>query len=431
MGVSTTVFDRKWLHYTVAAILLASLVPLQTNIDRRRVEERLVLLGTDEDGMSEVRQPGIRPGEAAIGLLLAGFRGLAANMLWFRITVLFQQGRVTEEIPLFQAISLLQPRFRATWAFGAWHMAYNVSAYFFEREDLSDEEVDDRRYRCFKIAEDFLRKGINYNYYHYDLHWDLGFSILYYKQYKLCKEKGWPEEGEALRAALKEMKVASLFQPPLAVNPAYVGRIIAIVMKEGGMLDDAYKMWYRLKNWPREDQNMRLVEKHMKRVVAAIIIEQTKAYALDLEKEGNFADAYKTWYKLLTDEKKRQAELAEDQWADSREVKLAEDNVQSFAESAGRLEDALKQDNQDIPSLQRAALQEETSPALRKRIDNHFRSLEEQAAKELAADRAETRTMYRKLTKPAPGLDWWVLLFVPFVLLAVGRLIFGKETYAS
>jgi hypothetical protein len=39
--------------------------------------------------------------------------------------------------------------------------------------------------------------------------------------------------------------------------------------------------------------------------------------------------------------------------------------------------------------------------------------------------------MYRELTKPVPGLDWWVLLFVPLLLLAMGNLVFGKETYAG
>jgi len=416
------VLDRKLVHYLVAVVLLASLVPLQTNIEQRRVEEKLVVQ----------RQGSVRPGETAIGLLLAGFRGLAANMLWFRATVLFEQQRVTEEIPLFQAISYLQPRFRATWSFGGWHMAYNVSASFYDRKDLTDEQVDDRRYQCFEIAEQFLRKGIKYNYYHYDLHWDLGFSILYYKIYRLNKEKGWPGGNEALRAALKEMRIASLFQPPLAQHPAYVGRIIAIIMKEGDMLDEAYKQWYRLKTWPHEQENLRIVAKHMKRVVETIKISDAKAYALALEKDEKLQDAYKTWYNLLTGAKQKKVELAEDKFSDPRDIKKTDKDVESFTENVARLGEALKKQRVDVEPLQKAAPEEKTPPALRKRIDEHFNSLEKEATKEQAADKAETMKMYRELTKAAPGLDWWwVMRFVLLLVLAAGRLIFGKETYAS
>ncbi|NQT82829.1 hypothetical protein HQ563_07395 [bacterium] len=413
--------DRKFVHYIVALILLASLIPLQRNIDQRRVAEKLV---TQE-------QSAVRPGDAAIGLLLAGFRGLAANMLWFRATVLFEQQRVTEEIPLFQAISYLQPRFRAMWSFGAWHMAYNVSAHFYDREDLTDEEVDQRRYDCFEIGAEFLRKGIKYNYYHYDLHWDLGFSILYYKSYKLIKEKGWPGEEEALRAALKEMMIASLFQPPLARHPPYVRRIIAIVMREGGMLDDAYRMWYRLKHWPEEDQNIKLVERHMKRVIENIQSADTKAFALDLENEAKLAEAYKVWFNLLTAAKQDKLKLAENKWSDPRDREQTDKDIESLTETLNLLEKALKQQETDVQSLQKAALEEGTPQAIRERIDKHFQALQELATEEHAADIAKTKEMYRELTKPAPGLDLWVLLFIPLLSLAAGYLIFGKELHAS
>ncbi len=413
--------DRKLVHYVVAVVLLVSLVPLQTNIDHRRVDEKLVVL----------REPAIRPGETAIGLLLAGFRGLAANMLWFRATVLFEQGRVTEEIPLFQAISYLQPRFRAMWSFAAWHMAYNVSAYFYDRKDLADEEVDDYRFQCFNIAEEFLRKGIKYNYYHYDLHWDLGFTILYYKQYKLLKEREWPGEQEALHAALEEMRIASLFQPPLARHPAYVGRIMAIIVREGGLLDEAYKMWYRLKTWPQVDENMKLVEKHMTRLIEVMKMEDAKAYALDLESDKKMIDAYKAWYYLLTETKKSQAELAANEFADPKDVEETDKEVRSFTENVGRLAEVLTKQSVDVESLQKSALQEGRPPALQKRMDEHFQSLKKQATEEHNADKEKTMEMYRELTKPAPRLDWWILLFVPLLLLAAGHLIFGKERYAS
>jgi hypothetical protein len=415
------VFHRKISYYIVAVVLLASLVPLQRNIEKRRADEKIVILD----------RPSIRPGEAAIGLLLAGFRGVAANMLWFRATVLFEQYKVTEEIPIFQAISYLQPRFRATWSFGAWHIAYNVSAHFYDRPDLTDEEVDRYRFECFKIGEDFLRKGTQYNYYNYDLHWDLGFSILYYKQYKFLKEKGWAEADEALNASLQAMKTAALFQPPLARHPPYVDRIIAIIMDEAGMIEDAYKIWYRLKRWHKDEQNMELVKKHMDRVIDSITIQDMQNYALALEKDANLQEAYKTWCLLLARFKEKQAQLAKDQFADPDLVEEVNQKVISFTDNVDRMAEALRNSGADPQSLKNVALEEGIPRTLEDQIQQHFRTLEHQAEEDYKADRAETMSMFHELTKPAPPLDWWVYLFAAIFLLAAGYLIFGKEAYES
>lgn len=414
--------DKKPVYYIVAIVLLAALIPLQSNIDTRRIEEKLVVRD----------RPGIRPGEGAIGLLLAGFRGVAANVLWFRATVLFQEGKVTEMIPVFQAISYLQPRFRATWSFGAWHMAYNVSADFYERPNLTDEQVDDYRFQCFEIGEEFLRKGIEHNYYHYDLHWDLGFSILYHKQYKLAKEKGWEEEERILQDVLEEMKIAALFQPPLAQHPAYVDRIIAIVMREAGMLEESYKIWYRLARWHEEEQNMNVVRKHTNRVVERIEIEDAEAYGAELEREGKLGEAYRVWYYLLTEAKKKQARLAEDRLADPDLVGQTDKDVETFSQNVQKLEGALSQAGRDVKALQEGLSEQGRPPELEERIKQHFRRLEEQAEKDHVEDRGKTMAMYRDLTKRAPKLDWWVKwLYVPLLLLGAGYLIFGKESYAS
>jgi hypothetical protein len=421
MGVNGTVSNRNPVYYLIVLVLLGSLVPLQANIDKRRVAEKLVLRD----------QPAIRPGQAAVGLLLAGFRGVAANVLWYRSTVLFSEQKVTEMIPVLQAISYLQPRFRSTWSFGAWHMAYNVSADFYDRKDLGDEDVDRYRYRCFEIGEAFLRKGIENNYYHYDLHWDLGFTILYYKKYKLLKEKGWAGEKEALDAALKEMKIAYLFQPPLAEHPSYVPRLTAVIMREGGMLDEAYKIWYRLKTWPREDENMKLVDKNTKSIVENITLEITKDYALELETGGKVAEAYKVWCLLLDGAKKKKEELAKDPLASPQTVEETDRNVELFSTNAEKLAEALTEQGASPETIQKTALEEGTPLALRRKIDDHFQALQKQAEADKAADEAETMKMYRDLTKPAPRLDSWVFLYVPLLFLAMGYLMFGKEVHAS
>ena len=85
----------------------------------------------------------------------------------------------------------------------------------------------------------------------------------------------------------------------------------------------------------------------------------------------------------------------------------------------------------DAAPLQNVSSEDPILAAARQRINTHLRSLEAQAENEHEADTSETVRMYRELTKPAPKLDWWVLLFVPLLLLAAGYLIGGKEIHAS
>ena len=67
------------------------------------------------------------PPEVAIGIAMGAFRGLFVNMLWMRANDLKQSGRYHEAIELSGAITKLQPRFPAVWAFHAWNMSYNIS----------------------------------------------------------------------------------------------------------------------------------------------------------------------------------------------------------------------------------------------------------------------------------------------------------------
>lgn len=67
------------------------------------------------------------PPEVAVGIAMGAFRGLFVNMLWMRANDLKQAGRYHEAIELSSAITKLQPRFPAVWAFHAWNMSYNIS----------------------------------------------------------------------------------------------------------------------------------------------------------------------------------------------------------------------------------------------------------------------------------------------------------------
>ena len=82
-------------------------------------------------------------------------------------------------------------------------------------------------------------------------------------------------------------------------------------------------------------------------------------------------------------------------------------------------------------AIQEAVVEQGKIQELEQRIKAHFQRLEQEAEKDRLADRQKTMEMFRELTKPAPRLDWWVLLYVPLLLLAAGYLLFGKESYAS
>jgi hypothetical protein len=61
-------------------------------------------------------------------VMLGGFRGLLADLLWLRATRLQEEGRYFELVQLSDWVSRLEPRSAGTWAYHAWNMVYNVSA---------------------------------------------------------------------------------------------------------------------------------------------------------------------------------------------------------------------------------------------------------------------------------------------------------------
>ncbi|MCG8507810.1 MAG: hypothetical protein MI741_01150, partial [Rhodospirillales bacterium] len=68
------------------------------------------------------------PPKYVIAATAAGsFRGLAANILWYRCEMLKREGKFFEAYALADWICTLQPRFPHVWSFHAWNMAYNIS----------------------------------------------------------------------------------------------------------------------------------------------------------------------------------------------------------------------------------------------------------------------------------------------------------------
>jgi len=115
------------LCVAVAALVGSSL--LSPAIQRQRQELRLdpaVDLG------------GAPPHIAVLTTALGSFRGLLADMLWYRTEELKQEGKFFEADSLAQLITSLQPRFPQVWVFQGWNMAYNISVKTHTKEERWD-----------------------------------------------------------------------------------------------------------------------------------------------------------------------------------------------------------------------------------------------------------------------------------------------------
>ncbi len=58
---------------------------------------------------------------------LGGFRGIAAEVVWFRADRLQDEGRYAELAQLATWLTFLEPHTSEVWAYSAWNLAYNVS----------------------------------------------------------------------------------------------------------------------------------------------------------------------------------------------------------------------------------------------------------------------------------------------------------------
>lgn len=88
-------------------------------------------------------------------VVLGGFRGLLADMLWLRVSFLQDEGRYFELVQLADWITKLEPRHSEVWAFHAWNLAYNVSV-------MTTDPVD--RWRWVRNGLDLLLdEGLRYN----------------------------------------------------------------------------------------------------------------------------------------------------------------------------------------------------------------------------------------------------------------------------
>ena len=67
--------------------------------------------------------------------LLGGFRGIAAEVVWFRAERLQDTGRFVELAQLASLLTRLEPHTPEVWGYSAWNLAYNISVQMPSYED--------------------------------------------------------------------------------------------------------------------------------------------------------------------------------------------------------------------------------------------------------------------------------------------------------
>ena len=76
---------------------------------------------------ARVEEPAPSPAAEMIVAGLGGFRGLAAEVVWFRADRLQDEGRYAELAQLSTWLTFLEPHTPEVWAYAAWNLAYNIS----------------------------------------------------------------------------------------------------------------------------------------------------------------------------------------------------------------------------------------------------------------------------------------------------------------
>lgn len=165
------------------------------------------------------------PGEAIGGIVLAGFKSIAVDILWIMLDELFHKGHWFKTLPIFHSITYLQPRFIHNWSLGGWHMSFNIS----------HEEKDIEKEREWIIRGiEFMKRGIKYNPDRYVLYFETAFTF-YQKAKKFDNTNAFYDE------AIRFMRKATRYE-----HPDYVDRMIAHIFRYKGDWESSCKEWKRI-----------------------------------------------------------------------------------------------------------------------------------------------------------------------------------------
>ncbi|HRR35016.1 MAG TPA: hypothetical protein P5026_13010 [Kiritimatiellia bacterium] len=122
---------KRTLSFFLWLMMLAGLVVLAAGQSRRLAEVRRERLPEAYTGAASEVPPAITFVMAGLG----GFRGVVAEVLWFRANRLQDAGRYLELVQLADWLTMLDPHASEAWVYNAWNLAYNVSVMMGRPED--------------------------------------------------------------------------------------------------------------------------------------------------------------------------------------------------------------------------------------------------------------------------------------------------------
>lgn len=199
--------------FIILLALIPAIIKLQAMIDpqRRQFQPGPGVASV----MTEVgNNPIILPSQF-VTLAVAGFREVAAGLLWVRVNDFFHSGNYEAIIPLTRIITWLDPHQIDVYCTGAWHLAYNF---------VDSGQRADRRYLA--PAMKFLEEGVCNNPGVWDPEFDLGFVLYNFKAQDFPEARYW---------------ITRAWHEKGAMN--HVHRQIAHMYEKEGRIEDCLREW--------------------------------------------------------------------------------------------------------------------------------------------------------------------------------------------
>lgn len=140
---------RTWVYLFIALVLYVPLGFLQVSIDYSKKLEDL------ESGLL------LMPGQMAGSLVMSGFKGLAADLLWLNVENYWHSGQHYKMLPLLEAVAWLQPTYTTVWAVGGWHMAYNIFAEVGRDESNLTKKLEELKEKLSPPEKSRLQPALN------------------------------------------------------------------------------------------------------------------------------------------------------------------------------------------------------------------------------------------------------------------------------
>lgn len=110
----------------LAGLMFVMAGTIQTPLVKARESARPIVLAQNAT---------LSPLMAFLPVALGGFRGIMADALWLRLTILQDEGSYIEIIQLANWITALIPNASEIWSFQAWNMSFNVAAAMNDNEE--------------------------------------------------------------------------------------------------------------------------------------------------------------------------------------------------------------------------------------------------------------------------------------------------------